>query len=152
MSKIFSDSKLEKVQGNKIVLVGGCFDILHPAHYKFLKKAKDQGDVLVVLLESDENIRKIKGANRPLNNQYTRAENLSTITEVDFIILLKLPDSSQYYYNLVNFIRPAIIAVTTGDPLIEVKRDQANQVGGKIIEVMERDTKHSTSQLIKKAL
>jgi cytidyltransferase-like protein len=149
MNKILKDTNLDKLKDKNSVLVGGCFDILHPAHQEFLKLSKKEGKILIVLLESDENITKLKGAGRPVNNQTTRAKNLSKLTEVDFIILLKTPTSSQYYYNLVKLIRPAIIAVTKNDPLLNIKKDQASIVGGKVVEVMERDPKHSSTQIIK---
>jgi cytidyltransferase-like protein len=149
MSTILKDTETNEIKGKKIVLVGGCFDILHPAHQKFLSLSKVEGEVLIVLLESDENITKLKGKGRPLNNQSTRAKNLSNISEVDYIILLKTPTSSQYYYNLVKLIQPAIIAVTKNDPLLNIKKDQASTVGGKVIEVMKRDLRHSSSLLIK---
>ncbi len=151
MNKILKDTEIAKLSKlNKIVLVGGCFDVIHPAHKEFLEKSKQQGDFLVVLLESDENIKKLKGKDRPLNNQNTRAENLSILPFVDHIILLKMPASSQYYYNLVNLLEPDIIAVTHNDPLLSVKKDQAKMVNGKVVEVMKRDTKHSSTSLIKK--
>jgi rfaE bifunctional protein nucleotidyltransferase chain/domain len=150
MSKIIKDIEVSKLSKGKIVLVGGCFDILHPAHIEFLRLSKKEGDILVILLESDTNIKKNKGEKRPLNNQDTRAENLSKLSEVDYVILLKTPDSSQYYYNLVKSIRPDIIAVTKGDPLLSVKKEQATIVGGKVVEVMERDIRHSSSELINK--
>lgn len=149
MHKILRDTEIETIKGKKIVLVGGCFDILHPAHNKFLKLSKQEGDFLVVLLESDENIKKLKGKTRPVNNQYTRAQNLSNSDNVDYVILLTTPNSSEYYYNLVKSLRPDIIAVTKGDPLITVKKDQAKLVGGKVVEVMERNLKHSSTELIK---
>ena len=63
----------------KIVLVGGCFDILHLGHVVFLEKAKKEGDVLVVLLESDEKVRFLKGKGRPVHTQSERAEILSAL-------------------------------------------------------------------------
>lgn len=149
MSIIISDNDLDKIASNNIVLAGGCFDILHPAHLEFMKKAKAEGDKLVILLESDQNIRNLKGKSRPLNNQITRAENLSKTNIPDFIVLLQMPTSSKYYYNIVKLLRPAIIAVTKGDPLLEVKKEQSKSVGGKVVEVMNRNAEHSTSKLIK---
>ena len=72
-----------------IVLVGGCFDIVHLGHLIFLEKAKAKGDILIVLLESDENIRKNKGQNRPINNQEDRALFLSKLKMVDKLDILQ---------------------------------------------------------------
>ena len=150
MSKILEDKQLNEIAGVEIDLVGGCFDVLHPAHIEFLKRAKQQGSTLVLLLESDENIKKIKGNNRPLNNQLVRAENLSKLNIVDYIILLNMPDSSHYYYNLVKSIHPDIIAVTSNDPLLSIKKEQAEMVGGKVVVVMKRDENYSTTKMIEK--
>lgn len=150
MAQIIKDSEIDKLKQKGIVLTGGCFDAIHPGHIKFLQLSKKQGEKLVVLLESDENIKKLKGENRPLNNQVIRAENLSKIKEVDNIILLVTPKSSDYYYNLVKKLEPAIIAVTEGDAYILDKKKQAELVGGKVVEVMKRDKKYSTSKIINK--
>lgn len=147
MSKIIKDTQFNIIGKGKRVLAGGCFDILHPAHLEFLQKARRKGEKLIILLESDQNIRKLKGTNRPLNNQNTRAENLSNTGLVDFIMLLKPPANSEYYYNLVKLLRPDIIAVTKDDPLLIVKKEQANMVGGIVEEVMTRDCRYSTSML-----
>lgn len=148
MTKIIKDSEIANIKQEGIVLVGGCFDILHPAHLEFLTLSKKQGNKLVVLLESDENIKKLKGDNRPMNNQIIRANNLSKLDFVDHIVILTFPASSQYYYNLVKILEPAIIAVTEGDAYISDKKKQAKLIEGKVVEVMKRDRNFSTSKLI----
>ena len=151
MSNIIRDTSATKLPSGA-VLAGGCFDVLHPAHEEFLKKSRSQGNSLCFLLESDENIKKLKGTQRPLNTQSIRATNLSNMDIADTIILLNNPDSSEYYYNLVKLLHPAIIAVTAGDPLLEHKKNQAAAVGGKVVEVMKRNTQHSSSKLINKKI
>jgi len=74
-----------KEKGRKIVSVSGSFDILHVGHIRNLKEAKKQGDILIVLLNSDKSIKLYKGPNRPINNQKHRAELLSAIEYVDYI-------------------------------------------------------------------
>lgn len=150
MTKIITDKEISKIYDKRIILVGGCFDVIHPAHIEFLKKSKSLGKSLVIFLESDENIKKIKGEKRPINKQNIRAENLAKLLIADTIILLDIPSSSDYYYNLVKRVHPAIIAITKGDPLTDIKKDQAKMVGGEVVEIMERDTKHSTTTLIEK--
>lgn len=148
MTKILTDSNFVDIPKEGVVLAGGCFDVIHLAHIKFLKLAKEKGQFLVLLLESDENIRQMKGKDRPVNNQITRAENLSKLETVDYIILLKKPTSSNYYENIVKSIQPDIIAVTKGDPMLSVKKLQAEEVNGKVIEVMERNKEFSSTKLI----
>ena len=150
MTKIITDKEISKIKDKKIILVGGCFDVIHPAHVKFLNESKKLGNSLVVFLESDANIKKIKGEKRPINKLHIRAENLAKLLIADTIILLDIPGSSDYYYNLVKRVHPAIIAITKGDPLTDTKKEQAKLVGGKVVVVMERDTKHSTTTLIEK--
>lgn len=139
-----------KSRGEKVVLTGGCFDILHDAHIRFLTGAKKEGDVLVLLLESDENIRKLKGAGRPLNNFEKRANALDSLGFINLIVKLSPKVSDKYYYDLTKLIQPDIIALTKGDPLTENKEKQAKEVGGEIRIIMERDEKYSSTKLINK--
>lgn len=148
--KIIKDSEVNLISGANKVVVGGCFDILHPGHFEFLKRAKAEGNTLILFLESDENIKRLKGNDHPVNKQSIRAKNLLEKTEVDYIVLLRAPDSNEYYYNLVKSTHPAIIAVTNNDPLIEVKKDQAKLIGGRVVSVMQRDIRYSSSALINK--
>jgi FAD synthetase len=109
----------------RIVLTGGCFDILHIGHMRFLSEAKKMGDYLVVLLEHDKNVKKLKGENRPVFIQKERAEMLSALGSVDLVVLLPAMENDSDYLNLIRIIKPDIIAVTENDPRIEKKRGQA---------------------------
>ncbi len=139
-----------KIRNKTIVLTGGCFDVLHEAHIEFLKKARMQGDTLVLLLESDENIRKMKGESRPVNNFDKRAKNLEALGIIDYIVELSSKVSDKYYFNLTKLIQPDIIALTKGDPLTEKKKQQAIEVGGQIKEIMERNKNYSSTKIINK--
>lgn len=99
----------------RIVLAGGCFDLLHYGHVYFLKKAKKLGDYLVVLLESDARVKNLKGNSRPFHNQNQRKEILESLKFVDEVIITndKMEDSD--YKDLIKKINPQIIAVTKGD-------------------------------------
>lgn len=116
----------------KIVLTGGCFDILHIGHIKFLEEAKKVGAFLMVLLESDENVKKLKGKNRPLFSQKERAQVLSSLSSIDHIILLPPMGNDQDYNQVISQLKPDVIAVTENDPLLAKKRQLAEMVGGKI--------------------
>ena len=96
MSRTISLS--EYVQGDKldVVLVGGCFDILHIGHIRFLKAARKQGDSLVVALESDEFIR-LQKRREPFHTQAERAEILAALRSVDTVILLPLLSTDEDY-------------------------------------------------------
>lgn len=136
------------VTKNKVVLVGGCFDILHYGHIHFLKKAKALGDYLIVLLESDKNIKRLKGEKRPIFGQDQRREMLESLHFVDEVIILSESMKDEDYKKLVKDIKPNFIAITEGDPIIEKKRKQAESVGANLIEIP-RLTVPSTSQILK---
>lgn len=133
----------------QIVLVGGCFDILHVAHVKFLENAKKQGDALFVLLESDDNVRKLKGRNRPINNQKNRAIVLSSLTCVDYVVLLPNLKTNDQYDSIVAQIQPSVIATTAKDPNILHKKRQAKQINAKLVSVLQKISDQSTTKLTK---
>jgi FAD synthetase len=130
------------------VLVGGCFDILHYGHIYFLKQARALGDNLIVAIESDKNIRKLKGKNRPIQNQNQRKEILESLKFVDKAIILPNEMKDKNYFKFVETIKPQIIAVTKGDPLLIKKQDQAESIGAKVVEIAKIKAP-STSQIAK---
>jgi len=76
-----------KEKGGKIVFTNGCFDLLHYGHVKYLEEAKAKGDYLVVAVNSDSSLRKIKGKERPINSQADRLRLIGALACVDFVIL-----------------------------------------------------------------
>ncbi|MEK7573145.1 MAG: adenylyltransferase/cytidyltransferase family protein [Patescibacteria group bacterium] len=139
-------NKLRK-QRKSIVVAGGCFDILHVGHVRFLKNAKDQGEVLFILLENDEKVRKLKGKNRPINSQKDRAEILASLKYVDYVVLLPYMKSDGDYDKLINQIRPDVLATTKNDPAIMHKKRQAEMINAEMKEVVERIREKSTTIL-----
>lgn len=133
----------------KVVLAGGCFDIIHYGHIHFLKKAKALGDYLVVALESDKNIKRLKGKSRPIHDQNKRREMLESLNFVDQVLVLKDKMKDKDYFDLVKIIRPQIIAVTAGDPVLAKKQKQAKSIGAEVIEIA-RIKSPSTSQIAKR--
>lgn len=155
MGKIIEYGKIEEYLPNihkkgKIVLAGGCFDIVHPGHIAFFEKAKQAGDILIVVVESDEAVRKIKGEDRPINTLQDRARTISAIHPVDYVIPLPFFESDKNYFRLVKTIKPDIIAVTGGDPLYSIKSKQAEAVNGRVVEVIERIQDYSTTKIADK--
>ena len=73
--------------GKTVVATNGCFDILHVGHVRYLQKTKSFADYLIVLLNSDKSVRNIKGEGRPINNESDRAEILTALSCVDFVVL-----------------------------------------------------------------
>ena len=76
-----------KKSGKRMVFTNGCFDIIHVGHVDYLSRAKRLGDILVVGLNSDSSVRKIKGKNRPINKESDRAKVLSSLCFVDYVTI-----------------------------------------------------------------
>jgi rfaE bifunctional protein nucleotidyltransferase chain/domain len=91
-----------KQQGNTIVFTNGCFDLVHPGHVAIFKQAKEKGDILVVGMNSDKSVKKIKGPNRPILNERARSLLVSAIRYVDYVVLFDEETPSQ----LIRAIRP----------------------------------------------
>jgi FAD synthetase len=145
------NQKIEQAQikkSKRVVLVGGCFDLLHYGHISFLKQAKTHGDYLMVALESDENVRKVKGDARPIHTQRQRREMLESLSFVDEVVELPPMTKDEEYFAFIRKIHPDVIALTEGDPIIDKKTEQAKLIGAKLVVISKIHTP-STSQLAK---
>lgn len=150
MAKIINLKQLGSIKRNtsKLVLCGGCFDIFHIGHLRFLQTAKKSGDILMVLLEPDEKVKKLKGQNRPIHTQRERAQILSNISLIDYVVTLPDLKSDSDYYKLIKKIKPDIIAVTKNDIILKKKKIQAKKVGAGLLVINLINTP-STTQRIK---
>lgn len=104
------DAFLKKNEGKKIVFTNGCFDILHRGHVTYLNEARKLGDVLVIGLNSDNSVRKLKGPERPINNELDRGYVLSQLRSVDFVEIFDEPTP----LSLINKVKPLVL-VKGGD-------------------------------------
>jgi len=110
-SKIKSQNQITEIvqklkkSDKKIVFTNGCFDILHIGHIRLLKKAKSFGDILIVGLNSDLSVKKIKGKRRPIISENERAEILSSFYMVDFVVKFSQPTP----YQLIKKIMPDVL-------------------------------------------
>jgi len=95
----------ERKKGRRIVFTNGCFDIIHAGHVRYLRKARSLGDILVVGLNSDSSVRKIKGGGRPVVGERDRAEVLSALDPVDYVVLF----SDETPLRLIERIRPDVL-------------------------------------------
>ena len=118
-----------KQAGRRIVFTNGCFDILHVGHVRYLKSAKALGGALIVGLNSDKSVKRIKGDKRPIVPERERAELLSSIRFVDYVVMFDEPDP----YNTIAAIKPDIL-VKGGDWSLEniVGRDIVESYGGEV--------------------
>ena len=141
-----------KKSGQKIILAGGCFDILHIGHIKFLENAKKTGGKVIILLESDKKVKQLKGQDRPIFKQQDRADALASLSDVDLIIQLPFFANDEDYGNLVEKIKPDVIAVTENDPRMEKKKEQAEKYGGrlKVIRFVESLSSSHLAEILKK--
>ena len=85
--KIIDIVRKGQAEGKSFVVTNGCFDILHVGHVRYLKKTKEYADNLIVMLNSDKSVKAIKGDDRPINCEEDRAEILSSLSCVDYVVL-----------------------------------------------------------------
>jgi len=110
-SKILSLDELKRalsvyrLKSKKIVFTNGVFDILHLGHIDYLAKAADEGDALIVGINTDASTRRLKGPNRPINPQEQRATVLASLHFVDAVVLF----DEDTPYNLINIVQPDIL-------------------------------------------
>ncbi|MBK5202906.1 MAG: bifunctional D-glycero-beta-D-manno-heptose-7-phosphate kinase/D-glycero-beta-D-manno-heptose 1-phosphate adenylyltransferase HldE [Prolixibacteraceae bacterium] len=143
--KIVTISELKRIladqRNKKIVFTNGCFDILHKGHVIYLQKAREIGDILIVGLNTDDSVKKIKGPNRPINDQTARATVLSALECVDYVVLF----SEDTPYELIKEISPNVL-VKGGDYKKEdvVGRDLVDEV-----KLIDFEKGYSSSNIIK---
>lgn len=135
-----------KSQNKKIIFTNGCFDILHIGHIRYLKAAKKLGDILIVGLNSDKSVKKIKGKKRPIFSQNIRKEMLSSLEFVDYIIIF----DELTPIKLIKEIKPTL-QVKGGDYDIDKipEKSAVEEGGGKVV-IVPYIKGYSTSEIIKK--
>ena len=153
-NKIYAREKLsevlaaEKNKGNQIVFTNGCFDLLHIGHTRYLAQARAKGDKLVVGLNSDSSVKKLKGDKRPLIPQDERAEMISNLEMVDYVTIF----SAKTARDLIAQLKPDIY-VKGGDYKIEElpEAQVVQEYGGKI-ELVSEIKGASTTNIVEKIL
>lgn len=134
-----------KQQGKTIVTCNGCFDLLHAGHIKFLKEAKQQGDILIVGLNSDSSVKQNKGPKRPINNENDRAAVLSALEIVDYITIF----NEKTPIELLEIIKPDVHV--NGEEYGEncIEAPTVKKYGGKIY-IIKLKKGFSTTKIIEK--
>lgn len=136
-----------RAAGKKIVFTNGCFDLLHVGHVRYLQEAQKLGDLLVVGVNSDASVKRLKGPTRPVQIEADRAEILAALNAVDFTVIFT-EDTPE---NLIHKVRPDIL-VKGGDWKIDsiVGAPFVMSYGGQVMSLQFVDGK-STTKLIEKA-
>ena len=129
---------------NKIVFTNGCFDILHRGHIEYLSQARDKGAVLIIGLNSDASVKRIKGEGRPVQDEMTRALVLASLRIVDAVVLF----DEDTPYELIKFVQPDVL-VKGGDYTEEtiVGADIVKANGGEVV-VIPLVEGYSTSKIL----
>lgn len=154
MGKIFKIDELvkfrekAKIKGKKVVFTNGCFDILHRGHVELLEKAKSLGDFLIVALNSDSSMKKIKGEKRPILDEDDRAYILVSLKCVDAVCLFDEETPAE----IINKLKPDVL-VKGGDYKINevVGRESVYNVGGEVVIIPLVEGK-STKEIIEKII
>lgn len=150
-TKIKSLKEIEKIvndlkkKGKKIVTINGSFDILHVGHLKILEEAKNQGDILIVALNSDKSVKMNKGPKRPINKEDDRASMLAALELIDYVVIFNEKDPRK----LLSMIKPDVHVNGSeyGEKCIEA--DVVKKYGGRI-HIVKLLTGYSTTMLIEK--
>jgi len=150
--KIYTLDRLQKqlavwrFKSKKIVFTNGCFDVLHLGHIEYLAKARDLGNILIVGLNSNESVHRLKGLHRPVNDEHARAITLASLSFVDAVILFGEDTPKE----LIRQIQPDIL--TKGKDYEEkeiVGSDIVQETGGEVVTI-DLVQGYSTTQTLEK--
>ena len=138
----------ERSRGKQVVFTNGCFDLLHVGHVKYLQKARELGDLLVVGLNTDASVRRLKGESRPLIEESERAHILAALDCIDFVVLF----DEDTPLKVIEALAPAVL-VKGGDYNVDevVGRELVEAAGGRV-ELVQFVDGRSTSRIIEKIL
>jgi len=143
---VISETRSARQAGKTIVLANGCFDILHAGHIRYLQGARELGDVLVVAINADKQVRALKGSGRPILGERERAELVASLAVVDFVTIFDEPTVEQ----LLLAIKPDVHAKGTDYTEETVpERDVVRSFGGHIA-IVGDPKNHSTSEMLKR--
>lgn len=144
--KLVRQIETERKNGAKIILANGCFDLFHVGHIRYLTGAKELGDTLIVGINSDAQVRKLKGENRPFMPEDERAEIVSSIKAVDFVTIFDEPTVEE----LIRAVRPDFHAKGTDyTPETVPEREIVRECGGQTA-IVGDPKDHSSTELIEK--
>ncbi|HVE56422.1 MAG TPA: adenylyltransferase/cytidyltransferase family protein [Pyrinomonadaceae bacterium] len=144
-NRLVARVSIERRKGARIVLANGCFDLFHVGHIRYLAGARSLGDFLIVGINSDEQVRKLKGENRPFMPERERAEIVSAFKFVDLVTIFDEPTVTE----LIRAVRPDFHAKGTDYTTDTVpEREIVKEYGGKVV-IVGDPKDHSSTDLIK---
>jgi D-beta-D-heptose 7-phosphate kinase/D-beta-D-heptose 1-phosphate adenosyltransferase len=155
MQKIFSSPfdlqralRARRQEGKLLIFTNGCFDLLHPGHVYTLTQAKALGDVLVVGVNSDASVKRLKGPTRPILNERERATVLAALTVVDYVTIF--PEDTPL--DLIRLLRPDVL-VKGGDWGAEavIGKEEVEAYGGRVV-LIPYQSGFSTTDIIERVL
>jgi D-glycero-beta-D-manno-heptose 1-phosphate adenylyltransferase len=133
--------------GKKVVLTNGCYDLLHPGHIRLLEKARSMGDVLILALNSDASVRRLKGPSRPILSERSRAEMACHLEAVDAVILFDEDTPRE----LISEVLPDILVKGADWSHFIAGREEVEAAGGKVVTVP-MEPGYSTTNIVESAL
>ena len=137
-----------KVEGKKVVFTNGCFDILHLGHVEYLSKARDLGDVLILGLNTDNSIRRIKGLERPVQNDVTRSTIVASLQFVDYVVFF----DDDTPFNIIAKLIPDILTKGADYSIENIVGAQTVLENGGEVKTIELTEGYSTTKIIDKLL
>jgi rfaE bifunctional protein nucleotidyltransferase chain/domain len=143
-NRLIARVAIERRKGGRIVLANGCFDLLHVGHIRYLEGAKALGDVLIVGVNSDQQVKQLKGANRPLMPEDERAEILAALRMVDYVTIFQEPTVEE----LIHAVRPDVHAKGTDYSVDTVPEREIVRLYGGRVAIVGDAKNHSTTDLL----
>ena len=145
-NRLIARVAIERSKGKKIILSNGCFDLFHVGHIRYLLGAKELGGCLIVGINSDEQVRKLKGENRPFMPENERAELISALRFVDYLTIFNEPTVEE----LIRAIKPDFHAKGTDYTTETVpEREIVREYGGQVA-IVGDPKDHSSTEMIEK--
>jgi D-beta-D-heptose 7-phosphate kinase/D-beta-D-heptose 1-phosphate adenosyltransferase len=135
-----------KKNGRRIVFTNGCFDLLHRGHIEYLAKAKSLGDILIVGLNADDSVRRLKGPNRPITPQEDRAAILAALAVVDYVCIF----DEDTPYELIRAVVPDILVKGADWTVDDVVGKDIVEAAGGSVHTIEFLPNRSTTNIIQK--
>jgi D-glycero-beta-D-manno-heptose 1-phosphate adenylyltransferase len=146
LSQLLEQLKSWREQGQKIVFTNGCFDLLHLGHVDYLEKARQLGDKLVLGLNTDQSISSIKGPNRPLQDELSRARVMASLLFVDAVVLF----DSDTPLNLIKAVQPDILVKGDDYAVDQIVGQKEVIAAGGEVKTVPLVTGYSTTNIVKK--